>query len=266
VLGQDPISGSPVARNGRNFIEAGLDIIPFGDLFKRKLEETGALEEAATWLDNQMGGLDISLSGILLDLNSFWDSLSLTDIASPTSVLNRAANIIRRPVAQIVTFAGNVATEFLRIVKNYVISELAAFVRDNTRGYPLLTVILGQDPITEEPVERNGMNLIRGFMLLSEEGEEQLRQMEETGSLQRAADWIDGAVARVDLTWETIRNIFTEAWNLISIENLMSPLETFQQLMALFAGPVGRIITFLIEVGLKILEFIKNEFPRESLQ
>jgi hypothetical protein len=262
VLGRDPISGSPVARNGRNFIEAGLDIIPFGDLFKRKLEETGALEDAATWLDNQMEGLDISLPGILADLNDFWDSLSLKDIGRPMSVLNRAANIIKGPIAKIVTFAGRVAKGFLRIVKNYVISELAAFVHDNTRGYPLLTVILGRDPITEEPVERNGMNLIRGFMLLSEKGEEQLRQMEETGSLQRAADWIDLTVARLDLTWETIRNIFIQAWNLISIENLMRPMETFQQLIALFAGPVGRIINFLIEVGFKILEFIKNALLR----
>jgi len=91
VLGQDPISGSPVARSGRNFIEAGLDIIPFGDMFKRKLEETGALEEAAAWLDNQMAGLDISLSSILSDLNDFWNGLSLTDIGSPARVLSRAA-------------------------------------------------------------------------------------------------------------------------------------------------------------------------------
>ena len=258
VLGQNPITGAPVARSGMNFIEAGLDIIPFGSLFKRKLEETGALQEAATWLDGQIANLDVSLTTILSELSEFWDDLSITDVASPSAVLNRAANIIRRPIGQIITFAGNVATEFLRIVKNYVIRELATFVRDNTRGYPLLTVILAQDPITEEPVERNGMNLIRGFMLLSDDGEEQLRQMEETGSLQQAADWIDGAVARLDLSWETIRNIFSRAWDLISIENLISPLDTFQQLVGLFADPVGRIIRFVIEVGLKILEYIKK--------
>ena len=258
VLGQDPVTGATVARNGRNFIEAGLDIIPFGNLFKRKLEETGALSEAAAWLDIQIADLDVSLTGIQRDLRNFWNRLSLSDIASPREVLGRAANIIRRPVGQIVTFAGNVATEFLRIVKNYVISELISFIRNHTRGYPLLTVILEKDPISEEPVERNGMNLIRGFMLLSEEGEEQLRQMEETGSLQRAADWIDGAVERLDLTWETIRNTFAEAWNRLTIESLMRPGPTFQELVELFAEPVGRIIHFVIEVGRKILELIKN--------
>ncbi len=262
VLGQDPVSGVSVDRSGRNFIEAGLDIIPFGNQFKQKLEETGAIEEAAIWLDNQIAGIEISLDSIKSSISDFWDSLSLTDVGDPSGVLERAADIIRRPISQIITFVGNVATEFLRIVKKYVLSNLVLFVKNNTRGYPLLTVILGKDPITEEPVERNGLNLIRGFMLLSADGVEQLRQMQETGTLQRAAEWIDTAVAELDLSWESIKNIFSNAWNLISIENLMSPIETFMQLAALFIEPVGRILRFLIKVGLKILEFIKNALLR----
>jgi len=257
ILAQDPISGDPVERSGKNFINAGLDIIPFGSLFKKKLEETGALEEAAVWLDNQIAGIEISLGTIKAEASAFWDSLSLSDIGDPTGVLNRAANIIRRPIGKIITFVGNVATEFLRIVKNYVLSELVLFIKNHTRGYPLLTVILSKDPITEEPVERNGMNLIKGFMLLSADGAEQLKQMEETGSLQKAADWIDITIAELDLSWDTIKTLFTNAWNLISIENLMKPIETFQKLVKLFADPVGRIIKFIIKVGLKILEFIK---------
>lgn len=261
ILGQDPVSGNPVTRNGMNFIIAGLDIIPFGGLFKRKLEETGALAEAAAWLDIQIEGIDISLTSIKEDIEDFWDSLSLSDVGNPNGVLERAANIIRRPIGQIITFAGNVATEFLRIVKNYVLTQLSLHVK-NTRGYPLLCVILEKDPITDEPVERNGMNLIRGFMLLSADGEEQLRQMQESGSLQRAADWIDTAVAELNLSWETIKALFSEAWDLVTIENLMSPISTFQQIVSLFAAPVGRIITFVIKVALQILKFIKDALLR----
>lgn len=258
VLGQDPIAGTPVARNGRNFIEAGLDIIPFGNLFKQKLEEAGALEEAAGWLDRQIAAIDISLSSIMTEISAFWNSLSLKDIGNVSGVLERAANIIRRPIGQIFTFASNVANEFLRIVKKYVLTALVLFIKNSTTAYPLLTVILGKDPITDEPVERTGMNLIRGFILLSPDGEEQLRQMEETGTLQKAADWVDTAVAELNLSWNTIKNLFTSAWNLITIENLMQPLETFQTLVGIFAEPAGRIISFVIKVGLKILEFIKD--------
>ncbi|TQV87425.1 eCIS core domain-containing protein [Aliikangiella coralliicola] len=258
VLGQDPITGTPVARNGRNFIEAGLDIIPFGDKFQRKLEETGAMEEAATWLDGQIALVDISLSSITNSISRFWDSLSITDLGNVPAVLNRAANIVRAPVARVVTFATNIASKLLEIVKNAVLDALVTFVKDHTRGYPLLTVILGKDPITEEVVERNGMNLIRGFMLLSESGEEQLRQMEETGSLQRAADWIDGAVARLDLSWEAIQNMFSRAWDLVSIESLMNPIAAFQELANIFLEPAGRILRFLVEVAIKILQLIKD--------
>ncbi len=258
VIGEDPISGNSVERNGRNFIDAGLDIIPGGRSLKQKLDEEGALAEAAQWLDGQIALLDISPSVIASALRRFWDGLSLSDIADVRGVLNRLANIFQGPVQRIISFAGNVATKLLQIIKDYVISTLVTFIRDNTRGYPLLTVILGRDPISKESVDRTPIALLRGFMELSEAGAEQLRQMEESGSLQRAADWLDGALERLNLSFELIRNTFQSAWDLLTIENLLTPIDTFWQLHELFVAPVGRIVTFLIEVAGKVLGFIKD--------
>ncbi|WDD96739.1 eCIS core domain-containing protein [Thalassomonas actiniarum] len=258
ILGQDPVTGKTVARNGRNFIEAGLNIIPFGSKFQQKLEATGAMEEAATWLDQKIAKLDISLTSILNDISNFWSSRSLSDLTNVSGVLSQAANIIRRPIASVISFATSIASKLLEIVKKYLLNSLVGFIKDHTRGYPLLTVILGKDPITDEAVERSGMNLIRGFMLLSASGEEQLRQMEETGSLQKAADWIDGAVARLDLSWQSIKNMFSKAWDLVSISSLMDPIGAFTQLAQIFLAPAGRIIRFVVEVGIKILGLIKD--------
>jgi hypothetical protein len=259
ILRQDPVTGAAVARNGRNFILAGLDVIPFGESYRKKLEQTGKMEEAASWLDGEIAKLgDISLSGILSAFSRFWSSLSLSDLRDIPGVLARAAAIIRNPVARVVRFAINIASKLLEIVKNGVLSSLVNFVRERTRAYPLLTVILRKDPITDEVVERNGMNLIRGFMLLSESGAEQLRQMQQSGALQRAADWIDGAVARLDLSWETIKGLFRRAWNLVSISSLLHPLATFQELFAIFVAPAGRILRFVGEVAVKILQLIKD--------
>ena len=258
VIGEDPISGDSVERNGRNFIEAGLDIIPNGQSLKQKLEEEGALAEAAQWLDGQIALLDISPSTIASSLRRFWDGLSLSDIGDVRGVLNRLANIFQGPIQRIISFAGNVATKLLQIIKDYVISTLVTFIRDNTRGYPLLTVILGRDPISKESVDRTPIALLRGFMELSETGAEQLRQMEESGSLQKAADWLDGAIERLNLSFELIGNTFQSAWDLLTIESLLAPMDTFWQLYELFVEPVGRIINFLIEVAAKVLGFIKD--------
>ncbi|MDH3317979.1 MAG: DUF4157 domain-containing protein, partial [Gammaproteobacteria bacterium] len=258
VNGSDPITGRTVERNGRNFIEAGLDVIPNGEALKQKLEEEGALAEAAAWLDNEIRELDFSPTEIASQFRDFWSSLGIEDATRLPTVLRRLANIVTAPIGRIVRFARNVAVKLLEIIKNYVISSLINFVRERTNAYPLLTVILGRDPISNEPVERTPIALLRGFMQLSESGQEQLRQMEESGSLQRAADWLDGAVARLNLSWETIRESFARAWDLVTIQNLLDPIGTFFELYNIFAGPVGRIINFLIEVAAKVLGFIKD--------
>lgn len=262
VIGQDPVTGRTVEQNGINFIEAGLDVIPFGDSFRRKLEQTGKLQVAAAWLDERMKSLDgISLSAILANLGEFWRSLSITDLGDIPGVLGRAANIIRAPIARVVTFCGDVASYFLKLIKDYLLGELSDFIgrQAQARGFPLLTVILGKNPITDEEVPRNGMNLIRGFMLLASDGQEQLRQMEESGSLQRAAAWIDTSVANLGLAWEGIKNAFTESWALVTIENLVTNLPgTFLEIVGKFVAPVTIILNFLLEVGRMILQFIKE--------
>jgi hypothetical protein len=258
VLGRDPINNTSVSRNGRNFIEAGLDVIPFGAMFKKKLEEEGALDRAAVWLDQQIAILDINPSQILDEVRRFFSGLSLSDITSPRDVFRRFLNIFSGPIERIITFAGNVARKFLEIVKEFVLNKLIDFVKEQTTAYPLLTVILGRDPITNQVVERTPMNILRGFIQLAPDGEEQLRQMEETGTLQKAADWVGSAIIRVSNAAAGLRNAFSNAWDLLTIENLMQPVETFRQIYNLFAQPVGEIFSFLIEVAVMILKFIKD--------
>jgi phage-related protein len=258
VIGRDPITDQVVPRNGLNFIEAGLDLIPFGDQIKSKLEEKGALAEAGIWLDGQIELLNISPVDMIDQFRQWFNGLSITDVGRPREVLRDLINIFAAPIGRIINFIGNVAAKFLEILKNLALSELVDFIKSQTTTYPLLTVILGEDPITHEPVERNGMNILRGFILLHPQGDEQLRQMEETGSLQKAADWIDHAIATVTHAVQGILNAFSEAWNLITIESILHPIETFRQIYNLFAGPVGEILTFLGEVASMILKFIKD--------
>ncbi len=258
VYGSDPITGRHVERNGRNFIEAGLDVIPNGAELKQKLEQEGALAEAAQWLDEQIRELDFSPTEIASQFASFWSSLGIADATRLPTVMRRLANIILAPLGRLRRFAVNVGKKLLQIVKDYVVSSLITFIRERTNAYPLMTVILGRDPISQEVVDRTPIALLRGFMQLSESGQEQLRQMEESGSLQRAADWLDAAVARLNITWEVIRESFSAAWDLVTIQNLLNPPATFRQLYNIFAAPVGRIINFLIEVAAKVLGFIKD--------
>lgn len=258
VIGQDPITGRNVERNGYNFINAGLDIIPNGAEYKQKLEEDGGLAEAAAWLDEQMLLLDFSAGDILAAFRRYLDSLSMSDITSPGAALQRGINVFRPYVSRVITFARNVASKLLEIVKEIAINALLEWVRDQTPWYPLIRVTLGEDPITGEAVERNGMNILRGFISLHPEGEAQLAQMEESGSLQKAADWVDSAILRVTSIISGLRNGFTTMWRTFSITNLLHPIDTFTQIYNLFSQPVSELISFAAEVAMMILKFIKD--------
>ena len=258
VLGRDPITDVDVARNGRNFIEAGLDVIPGGALLKRKLEQEGALSEAAAWLDEQLELLDFRPADILAEFGRFWSGLGLSDLGSPIAVLRRIQGIFQPPIARLFRFARNVAARLLQIVKDYLVSQAISFIRERTRAYPLVRLLLGQDPISGESVQRTPMNLLRAFMELSEDGAEKLRQMERTGTLQRVANWINSAAARLTRNVRAIRSGFTRIWRSVTIQSLMDPIGTFEEIYSTFAGPVGDILSFLIEVGAQVLRFIKN--------
>lgn len=258
ILGKDPITDAPVERNGRNFIEAGLDVIPFGSLFKEKLEREGAMDEAAAWLDEQIGRLDFSPTQIIEELREFWQNLSGLDVFRPMTVIGRLQNIFQPRIWRLFRFARDVALKLLEIVKEFLIQQLIDFIRERTNAYPLVRVILGHDPISGEEVPRNGMNLIRGFMELSDDGEQQLSQMEQTGTLQRAAQWIDGAIERLTRNVESIITGFSRIWNSVSIENLMDPVGTFSEIYNTFAGPVGDIMDFLVEMAITVLKYIKD--------
>jgi phage-related protein len=255
ILGRDPVTGELVERNGRNFIEAGLDIIPGGNLLKEKLESKGIMSTASVWLDGLIREFSANISEVRERIIHLINNVSVGSVRETFSGIRQ---IIMSAISAVARFAANVAVGLLRIIKDFVISELIDFIKDQTSAYPLLTLILGKDPVSGETVERTPLNLFMAVMHLSEEGREQLRQMEESGALDKAITWVDGAVERLDINAETIRNGFRNAWELLTIENLMRPRETFRELYSIFAPPVRRIFNFIIEVALKVIQFIKD--------
>ncbi len=258
VIGKDPITGQTVERTGMNFINAGLEVIPNGADYKRKLQESGGLQRAADWIDAQMQLLDFTVGDVLRDFGRFVSGISLSDIASPGDVLTRGINVFRPYVTRIFTFAGNVARKLLELVKEYVVTALRTWIQTQAPFYPLLTVVLGEDPITGQAVERNGMNILRGFIRLHPNGEAQLAQMQESGSLQSAATWIDQAIVRVSNIMTGLKNGFITLWSTFTITQLLEPIATFNRIYTLFSNPVSQLIAFAVEVATMIIKFIKD--------
>ena len=130
---------------------------------------------------------------ILDGLKRFIDSLSWTDIFDLGDVWDRAKRIFTDPIGRLISFGVGVVSELLDLVKQAILRPLAALA-EGTAGYDLLKAILGQDPITGDPVPRNADTLIGGFMKLI--GQEEVWQNIKRGNaVARAFAWFQGALA-----------------------------------------------------------------------
>jgi hypothetical protein len=123
-------------------------------------------------------------------------------------------------------------------------------------GYPLLKVILGKDPISETPVERNPTNLIQGVLSLVPKGQEFFANLQQSGAIDKAYNWFNEQIAKLNLTWETIKGLFKRAWDSLGMGDLVSPSGAFEKIKNVFTEPIGRIKTFAVNAGTKVMEFV----------
>ena len=259
VLGSDPITGEHIERNGHNFIEAAFDIMPGGMLLHQKLQEQGQLDAAAAWIDGKIEELDSIVSNVTGSFTRFWNSLSIDRFSDPMDVIREGAGIVFDFISSIVSFAIRTAGELLQMVKNFLLNAIVDFIKERTTAYPLLTVILGEDPVTKQPVARNGTNILNALLELGgEEGIKQRTQMQETGTFQRIVGYIDEGIVVFGNLYQTIVNNFSLIWDAVSIDSLIHPVDTFTRLYNVFAEPIAQVLDFVRRVAAEILKLIKE--------
>lgn len=259
VLGKDPITGNRVERNGRNFIEAAFDIMPGGELLHRKLDEQHQLDAAAEWIDGKIADLESIVNGLFSRFDQFWNRLGITDFGSPFDVLSEGFGIVLDFIEDIIRFAVDAAKELLEMVKKFLLEKIVEFIKEKTTAYPLLTVILGEDPITKQKVDRNGTNILNAILELGgEEGRMQRDQMKDTGTFQKAAAYIDEGIKVFGNLYQTIVDNFGKIWDIVTIDALMEPVETFTTIYNIFAQPVIDVLDFMGRVVKEILKLIKD--------
>jgi hypothetical protein len=272
VLGEDPITGEAAPLTGASLLEAGLDILPLGNLFRVLMRRLGIFDDVARWLQGRLGDLGALAAGIGARFGDFWNRLSLNDVRNPEGVMNRVADLLRGTIQDIVGFVGNSASTFLDMLKRVMVREIAGFVRRRIPAiYPLLCVALGFNPETMEDVERNGTNILNALLEVSEAGREQRRQMLETGTFQRIVGWIDRDIAVFGAAYALLKQAIAGIWGFVTIENLFNPVDTFTRIWDRFSAPVGMVGRFLIDAAIEILKVIKvvlmarlSAFARET--
>ncbi|WP_051336181.1 eCIS core domain-containing protein [Aquimarina latercula] len=246
IIHYDPLRDEEVTATTVEILEDFLMLIG-KETELEQMRERGTLQETADWLDTQVGTFMALLGELRGLINAAWEAIrpaNLTEIATNlTAMSGRVTGFLERVWA----FALTVAIEVLKLIKKALLSWLSS-VANETRGFSLIKVIIGKDPFTDEHVPRTVPNLIRGFMSLMEGGEAQYAQMEETGAIARIVGEIQAAVDTLNMTPQSIVQLFVDLWNSFSIDDLLNPIDAFVRIIDQFGEPISRLIAFVAEI------------------
>lgn len=267
VLDKDPISGEKVEATTEEILEDFLLLLG-REKELEQMKSRGTLKKTADWLDEQVHTFFSLLAELKNAFLQVWNDFNLEDwLADPLGKLKEVVNTFDGPVSRFVAFGWEVAKKVLAFIKDSLLRWLGTFLKDNLRGFKLLTVILGKDPITMEPVERTGENLILGFLSLLLP-DDRIREIQATGVIKQTIDWILAKVDELGMTFGSIVQLFLDLWNSFSIEDIIQPVKAFERVKERFGAPVLKIFNFVKAVVLKVVEVILQimKFPVDVIK
>ncbi|HKY14886.1 MAG TPA: DUF4157 domain-containing protein [Microthrixaceae bacterium] len=254
VLGFNPINMRSVARSAANFLRALIELVPGGALITRVLDTHGVINKAAAWVEQKVSALGDVGSAITGGLKRFLDSLSWSDILDLGDVWDRAKRILTGPIGQLISFGGSVVSELLDLVKDAILRPLAALA-EGTAGYDLLKAVLGQDPITGDPVPRNADTLIGGFMKLI--GQEEIWQNLKRGNaVARAYAWFQGALAGLLGFVRSIPGRVVATIRSLTFEDVVTVVGAFRKVVTEFASLAAQFGSWALDQVISLLEIL----------
>jgi hypothetical protein len=193
ILGFNPINRRGVERSAANILRAMVELVPGGALVTRALDSHGVFDKAGAWVEKKLATLGDIGGDLLAALAAFVKGLDWTVLADLDGTWERGKAIVTGPIKRLLAFGAGVVVELLAMVRETLLRPLAALAK-GTAGYDLLCAVLGQEPITGEPVPRTAANLIGGFMKLI--GKEDVWENIQKGkAVERAWAWFQGALA-----------------------------------------------------------------------
>ncbi|WP_010177188.1 eCIS core domain-containing protein [Aquimarina agarilytica] len=173
-----------------------------------------------------------------------------------------AARNVGRAAWSGVRRVGSAVVETVSRGVDWILSKISPILK-RIPGYTLLTVILGKDIVTGNAVERNGPNLIKGFIGLIPGGHDLWMKLEESQMITNAFSWLESELSNLGLSWTSIKNAFTTAASSLSVGDVFSSIDAFNtKIKPIFAPILAKILTLAKKVVKKVAEFVLEGFLR----
>lgn len=157
----------------------------------------------------------------------------------------------------VVNAAFDYVAEGLEAGKRLLLAEARDFVME-IPGYRALRVVLGEDPITSEVVERNGHNFIEAAFDIMPGGRLLHQKLEELGALTEAEAFVDRRIVEIEGIVHNVINRVEVFWNGLTLESLASPTQIFEDAGNIIHSTITEIIDFAVNAATELLSIVKR--------
>jgi len=124
VLGRDPITDQTVERTPKTVFQAVLSLVPGGNLIFQNLDESGAIDKAFAWLDEQFAQLGLGWEAIKDLFRRAWEALSITDLLNPFGAWEKLKAIFLGPINRIKNFVVSIGQKVMEFIFEGVLEKL----------------------------------------------------------------------------------------------------------------------------------------------
>lgn len=257
VLGVNPINMAAADRSAGNVLRAVIEFIPGGKVIGDALESHGVFERIGGWVDQKLRALSMVGNAFKNAIDKFVDGISLVDIAWVPGwgdLWETAKRIFTEPIDRIKTFVASLATEIIQFIREAILLPLAALA-EGTKGYDLLKAVLGEDPVTGQPVPRNAETLIGGFMKLI--GEEEIwENIKKANAIPRCWAWFQGAINGLMGFVRAIPGRFVAAFKSLEVIDMILVPRAFVKIATVFGSFLLEFLAWAGNAMWKLLEII----------
>lgn len=254
ILGVNPINMSAVDRSAANILRALIEVMPMGGIVAQALDNHGIFDKVGAWVEQQVASLGMVGSSFKQALMEFLKGFGVTDLANPGGLWERAKRIFTGPIDELKTFAGNLVSGIVTLIKDAILKPIAKLA-EGTDGYALLKAVLGSDPITGEAVPQTAESLVEPFMKLI--GQEEIwANMKKANAIGRAFAWFKGAMAGLMSFVNQIPGLFVTAFKSLQLLDIIVVPLAFAKLAKVFGGFLGEFVSWAGGTIWKLLEII----------
>ena len=255
LIGYNPILGQNVSWSASAFFRGAAGLIPGGTKVYDKLNEGGAIDDAFAWIEGKINSYNLTWSRVSSLWDTAWDRMGITEGISGNVRIFK--NTFSGFFSDVMSFIDDCISKLTEILKDLAVTALRTLFGDDGPAYDMITMVLGKDPVTDEPREWNTVEFLRSGLTLFG-FENHLAKMEETGKLEEAAAWLDAQYALLSSALSGLISGVKDIWDSFSLATLAQPLDLLQRIVGVVVGFVAKLIQFVGNLAAMILELIKQ--------